>query len=290
MENGATGTPSLRKAGPMARVEEQLAAMMRGRRGVVLSGAGISTESGIPDYRGPSGRLRRGRPILYREFMGDPATRTRYWARSMLGWPQMAAAKPNAGHLAVAELEAAGLIGGVVTQNVDGLHQAAGSREVIELHGTLSEVQCTECGCVEARHLFQARLLHLNPGFAQIAAAMAPDGDAELPLDSTRSFRVPSCVRCSGVIKPNIVFFGENVPARRVEEAFSWVHGADFLLVAGSSLTVYSGFRFVRSAAKGGAPIAIVNLGPTRGDDLAVLRIDAATGTVLPRVASLLRA
>lgn len=208
----------------------------------------------------------------------------------MLGWPQMAAVKPNAGHLAIAELEAVGSIAGVVTQNVDGLHQAAGSHEVLELHGTLAEVKCTECGYVEGRHAFQVRLLHLNPGFAQTAAAMAPDGDAELPAESTRSFRVPSCLQCSGVLKPNLVFFGENVPARRVEAAYALVHRAEYLLVAGSSLTVYSGYRFVRSAAKRGAPVAIINVGPTRGDALATLRIDAATGVVLPRLAALLRA
>lgn len=267
---------------------DRLAELMRGRCGIVLSGAGISTESGIPDYRGPSSRKRRGRPILYREFMGDPTARTRYWARSMVGWPQMTAVEPNEGHRAVAALEEADVISGVITQNVDGLHQAAGSREVVELHGSLAEVQCTECGAAESRHSLQARLVHLNPGFADRAATMAPDGDAELPAEATRTFRVPSCSKCSGVLKPNIVFFGENVPPKRVEEAFARLERAEFLLVAGSSLTVYSGFRFVRSASKRGAPVAIVNLGETRGDSLAAVRIEAATGRVLPRLARLL--
>ncbi len=268
---------------------ERLAEVMRGRRGVALTGAGISTESGIPDYRGPSSRERKGRPILYREFIGDPSARTRYWARSVLGWPKMSSVEPNAGHFALAALEEQGAIASVITQNVDGLHQAAGSRAVLELHGTLAEVVCTECRTVESRHDLQARLLHLNPGFARIAAEIAPDGDAEIPVEATRSFRVPACLECSGVLRPNIIFFGENVPAPRVEEAFTMVEEADFLLVAGSSLAVYSGFRFVQRVAKRGAPVVIINLGATRGDELATVRMEAATGQALPQLAGLLR-
>lgn len=261
---------------------------MRESRTIVLTGAGVSTESGIPDYRGPTSRTRTGRPILYREFVGDAGARARYWARSMLGWPQMAAVKPNRGHRALARLEEEGLIRGIITQNVDGLHQAAGSIEVLELHGSLAEVRCTECGSRESRHSLQVRLLDMNPGISGLAAEIAPDGDAELPPEAARSFRVPRCTKCSGMIRPDIVFFGENVPAGRVEEAFRRVEAAELLLVAGSSLTVYSGFRFVRSAARRGAPVAIVNLGPTRGDEYAAVRIEAKTGVALSELAELL--
>lgn len=274
--------------GESIRELRRLADLMRERDTVVLTGAGVSTESGIPDYRGPTSRKRKGRPILYREFAGDASARTRYWARSMLGWPQMSAVKPNAGHRALASLEAGGFISGIITQNVDGLHQAAGSVEVLELHGSLAEVRCTECGGRESRHSLQARLLHMNPGFSNLAAEIAPDGDAELPPDATRSFRVPECLKCSGVIRPDIVFFGENVPSQRVNEAFRRVEAAELLLVAGSSLAVYSGYRFVRSAAQRGAPVAIVNLGPTRGDELATLRIEEKTGAALAELARLL--
>lgn len=268
---------------------EQLAELLRSRRGIVLSGAGISTESGIPDYRGPSSARRRpGRPILYREFMGDPSARSRYWARSMIGWPRMSEVAPNRGHLALASLESAGIIQGIITQNVDGLHQAAGSEEVLELHGALSEVRCTSCGSYESRYAFQSRLVHLNPNFEAEQVELAPDGDAELAPEATRAFRVPACLRCTGVLRPNVVFFGENVPPERVELAFDRLNRAQALLVAGSSLTVYSGFRFVRQAAQDGKPVAIVNLGETRGDSLATIRIEGATGEVLSRIAELL--
>ena len=267
----------------------RLVELLRNRRAVVLSGAGISTESGIPDYRGPSSAKRRpGRPILYREFMGDPSARSRYWARSMIGWPRMSQVRPNRGHVALAALEAAGKIEGIITQNVDGLHQAAGSNEVLELHGALSEVRCTSCGSYESRYAFQSRLVHLNPGFQAADAELAPDGDAELAPEATRSFRVPACLQCTGILRPNVVFFGENVPAERVEHAFALLERAEMLLVAGSSLTVYSGFRFVRRAAQGGKPVAIVNLGETRGDSLASIRIEGATGETLSRLAELL--
>lgn len=267
----------------------RLAELLRTHRGIVLSGAGISTESGIPDYRGPSSAKRRpARPILYREFMGDPSARSRYWARSLIGWPRMSRVEPNKGHLALAALEAAGTIGGIITQNVDGLHQAAGSEEVLELHGALSEVRCTSCGSYESRYAFQSRLVHLNPGFEVSKVELAPDGDAELAPEATRSFRVPACLRCTGVLRPNVVFFGENVPSQRVELAFTRLERAEMLLVVGSSLTVYSGFRFVRRAAQEGKPVAIVNLGETRGDSLANIRIEGATGETLSRLLELL--
>lgn len=266
----------------------QLAELMRGKRGVVLSGAGISTESGIPDYRGASSKERSRRPILYREFMGTPEARVRYWARSMVGWPRMSAVQPNDGHRALAALEEAGAIQGIITQNVDGLHQAAGSIKVLELHGALAEVRCTDCGSFESRYAFQSRLSQLNPGFEVLSAAMAPDGDAELDPKLTRSFVVPTCAQCTGIVRPDIVFFGENVPIQRVEQAFALLNFGEYLLVTGSSLTVYSGFRFVRRAAQSGKPVAIINIGPTRGDDLAAIRIEAATGETLSRLCAVL--
>ncbi|NBB74645.1 MAG: NAD-dependent protein deacetylase [Bacteroidetes bacterium] len=269
---------------PAASIRK-LVDVLRGRRIVVLSGAGCSTESGIPDYRGPETRHTERNPIRYRAFVGDPAARQHYWARSAIGWPTFAAAEPNDGHRALASLEASGRIRGIITQNVDRLHHAAGSTRVVELHGALEEVVCLDCGVVEHRPAFQQRLLARNPGWTDRAVEIAPDGDAEIPRAATQTFAVPGCRRCGGVLKPNVIFFGENVPAPWVEEAWTLLGEGDALLVAGSSLTVYSGYRFVRRAAQNGHPIAIVNLGPTRGDDLATLRVDAKTGAVLPRLA-----
>jgi NAD-dependent SIR2 family protein deacetylase len=263
----------------------RLVDVLRGRRIVVLSGAGCSTESGIPDYRGPETRHTKRNPIRYRAFVDDPAARQHYWARSAIGWPTFAAAEPNDGHRALASLEASGRVRGIITQNVDRLHHAAGSTRVVELHGALEEVVCLDCGVVEHRPAFQQRLLALNPGWTDRAVEIAPDGDAEIPREATRAFAVPGCRRCGGVLKPNVIFFGENVPAPWVEEAWTLLGEGDALLVAGSSLTVYSGYRFVRRAAQEDHPIAIVNLGETRGDDLATLRVDAKTGNVLPRLA-----
>jgi NAD-dependent SIR2 family protein deacetylase len=253
-----------------------LAALLSGRRVVALTGAGCSTESGIPDYRSPGARVRD--PIQYRAFVQDPATRVRYWARSLVGWPRFQAARPNDGHHALATLERRGTLLGVLTQNVDGLHEAAGSRTVIALHGALAEVVCLSCGALEARDHVQHRLALLNPGFGADAEA-APDGDAE--LTAVDGFRVADCLPCGGVLKPNVVFFGEDVPGPRVDAAFALLAAAEVLLVVGTSLTVYSGFRFVRRAAERGVPVAIVNLGPTRGDPLATLRVDAPAGRVL---------
>ena len=264
----------------------RLADVLHNRRVVVLSGAGCSTESGIPDYRGPETRRTKRNPIRYKEFMGDAAARQHYWARSAIGWSSFAAAEPNDGHRALASLEASGQVRGIITQNVDRLHHAAGSTRVVELHGALDEVVCLDCGVVEHRPAVQQRLLALNPGWTdRDGAAIAPDGDAELSREATRSFAVPGCRRCGGVLKPNVIFFGENVPAPWVDEAWTLLDEGDALLVVGSSLTVYSGFRFVRRAAKRSHPIGIVNLGETRGDDLADLRVDAKTGDVLPRLA-----
>jgi NAD-dependent SIR2 family protein deacetylase len=256
-----------------------LARLLDGRPFVALTGAGCSTESGIPDYRGPGTRERARNPVQYRAFVGEPAARQRYWARSMLGWPRFSAARPNAGHHALAALQRAGHLTGLVTQNVDRLHHAAGNTDVIELHGALAEVVCLGCGALEPRDALQARLTLLNPRW-DADVELAPDGDAELA--AVEGFRVADCLACGGVLKPRVVFFGENVPRPTVDAAFAQVDAAEALVVIGTSLTVYSGFRFVRRAAERGIPVAICNLGPTRGDPLATLTVDAPLGAVLP--------
>jgi NAD-dependent SIR2 family protein deacetylase len=269
---------------------DALAELCAGGRVVVLSGAGCSTESGIPDYRGDGARRRTRPPVQYAAFVRDPLARRRYWARSVLGWPRFSAARPNPAHLALAALERAGVVSGVVTQNVDGLHQAAGSQSVLELHGSLSRVRCLDCRETEARDALQARLLAHNPGFAAADVDFAPDGDAELPDDLIDGFDVVCCRACGGVLKPDVVLFGENVPRAIVDAAWELVDRAGVVLVVGSSLAVFSGFRFVRGAAEKKLPIAIVNLGPTRADALAEVAISAAAGSVLPALASQLAA
>jgi NAD-dependent SIR2 family protein deacetylase len=250
---------------------------------VVLSGAGLSTESGIPDYRGPSGALIRHTPMTYQTFTGDSAARRRYWARSHLGWRTIARAAPNGGHRAVADLERRGLVRGVITQNVDGLHQAGGARGVIELHGSLSEVVCLDCGDPSSREELDHRLRLANPWFDARATSVNPDGDVDLRDDEVDGFEMVGCRSCDGgTLKPGVVFFGETVPAERVRACFALVEKARVLLVLGSSLTVMSGRRFVLRAAKLGIPVAIVNQGPTRGESYATLTIDAPLGEVLP--------
>lgn len=263
----------------------ELAWFLRGKRTLILTGAGISTDSGIPDYRGPQGSLKKRSPVTYSEFMRNQESRQRYWARSALGWPVISSVEPNRSHYLVARLEASGLATGLVTQNVDGLHREAGSSKIIELHGNLARVICLDCGKFESRESLQGRMLRANPRWEEWKAEEAPDGDAELPVDITRSFQVPLCDSCGGVLKPDVVFFGENVPAPRVEEVFNMVEAADALLVLGSSLKVYSGYRFVERASRLGRPIGIVNLGATRGDHLASVRVDAPLLEVLPRLA-----
>jgi NAD-dependent deacetylase sirtuin 4 len=258
----------------------ELATLFAGRRLFVLVGAGCSTESGIPDYRGPKTQQLARNPIQYRAFVGDPAARRRYWARSAVGWQAIAKAQPNPAHEALARLEQAGLTPGIVTQNVDGLHQRAGSRSVVELHGALREVCCLDCGGIELREELQRRILALNPGWVPEVRPLAPDGDAE--LDPGESFVVPACERCGGTLKPNVVFFGENVPRLRVEACYSWLGLSDAVLVVGSSLTVFSGYRFVKRASERGLPIGIVNLGPTRAQPLATLHVDGPAGQLLP--------
>ncbi len=297
---GADAAPVASDAG-VTTGAARLAELLRERRVVVLSGAGLSTESGIPDYRGPGRREPVRRPMLYQEFMADPAARARYWARSAVGWPRFQRARPNAGHRALARLEAAGVVQGVLTQNVDGLHQAAGSRRVLDLHGSVARVRCTGCGAELSRWEMQDRLLGLNPALGHLgaegegpsgpgSAQARPDGDVHLPRDAAQGLRVPPCDACGGILKPDVVFFGENVPRDRVAEAWQIFDAGDLLLVVGSSLTVFSGRRFVLRAVRDGVPVAIVNLGPTRGDDCAVLKVEAATGVLLPPVARRLSA
>ncbi|NVI86347.1 NAD-dependent protein deacetylase [Actinomadura sp. BRA 177] len=258
-----------------------LADLVSGGDVVVLSGAGLSTESGIPDYRGETGRRRRAEPITYQAFTGSEAARRRYWARSHLGWRHIAAARPNAGHRAVAELQRRGLVAGIITQNVDGLQQAAGASGVIELHGALDRVVCLSCGQRTPRARLDARLHAANPGFAARANAINPDGDAVLPDADIAAFRVVACERCGGVLKPDVIFFGENVPPARVRDCYALTEGAGALLVLGSSLTVLSGYRFVRHASRHGVPVAIVNRGATRGDEHALVTVDAPLGATL---------
>lgn len=265
-----------------------LAESMAGGGVVVLSGAGLSTESGIPDYRGPSGSARRSTPMTYQTFTRDPSARRRYWARSHVGWRTIARARPNAGHRAVAHLQQQGLVSGVVTQNVDGLHQAGGAADVIELHGSLDRVVCLNCGDLLAREELDSRLQQANPHFDGQFTAINPDGDVDLRDEDVDGFRIVDCQVCDGgMLKPDVVFFGESVPANRVQDCFALVESARMLLVLGSSLTVMSGRRFVLRAAKLGIPVAIVNQGATRGDGYAALTIDAPLGVVLPELVRL---
>ncbi len=253
---------------------------------VVLTGAGCSTESGIPDYRSPGGPWTRHKPIYFSEFVRSADVRRFYWARSFRGWPRFAAARPNAAHHALARLEASGKVDFLITQNVDDLHQEAGTQKLVQLHGRNRLVVCLDCGVEFPRAAIQESLASLNAewrgdGLNADEADFAPDGDAELSRDAVKDFTVLPCERCGGVLKPAVVFFGESVPAGKVSVAMERLEGADALLVVGSSLTVWSGFRFVKRAAERGLPIAIVNIGPTRGDDLATLKVEAQCGEVL---------
>jgi NAD-dependent SIR2 family protein deacetylase len=252
----------------------------------ILSGAGLSTESGIPDYRGPSGLARRAEPMTYQTFTAAAAARQRYWARSHLGWRHVADASPNAGHRAVAELEHRGVLTGIITQNVDGLHQAAGAQRVVELHGSLSRVVCLGCGERTSRLRLDERLRAANPGWVARVAEISPDGDAVLADDQVEGFRVVDCESCGGLLKTDVVFFGENVPRPRVDECYRLVERSGALVVLGSSLTVMSGYRFVRHAAKLGIPVVIINHGPTRGDAYAAATLDAPLGRTLSTLAA----
>jgi NAD-dependent SIR2 family protein deacetylase len=258
----------------------------RASRLVVLTGAGCSTDSGIPDYRDDTGAWKRKPPVFYADFVGRDDTRRRYWARSLAGWPSFAGARPNRAHAALARLEALGRVHHLITQNVDGLHQRAGSVRVTDLHGRLDTVECLSCCAREDREAFQRRLLDANPSRAAATAPSAPDGDADLTDSDFASFAVPECRSCRGVMKPSVVFFGEAVPAARVAESYERVAEADLLLVAGTSLEIFSGRRFVTAAVDRGVRVAIVNRGVTRADDLAAIRIVAGVGEVLAELAT----
>jgi NAD-dependent SIR2 family protein deacetylase len=244
-----------------------------GGRTVALTGAGLSTDSGIPDYRGPGAPVRM--PMTFQDFTASAENQQRYWARAHLGWSRMGGAEPNDGHRALARLEELGAVRFLITQNVDGLHERAGQQRMVALHGRISEVVCLDCGGSTHRTAMQRQLTLANPSWLEEhgAATVRPDGDVE--LDETGRFVVPACTGCGGRLKPHVVFFGENVPKERVERCYAELDEADALLVAGSSLTVMSGLRFVRYAAKAGLPVVIVNRGATRGDDLATVKVDA---------------
>lgn len=267
-----------------------IADLLRGGRTTVLGGAGLSTESGIPDYRG-EGTARRARaPVKFMTFVRDPMARRRYWARAVVGWSRVQSAAPNDGHHALVALEKAGLLTGVVTQNVDRLHQRAGAEQVVELHGALDQVRCLGCSKLEPREAVQRRLLELNPTFAEQTAQANPDGDAEIDDELVLGFEVATCMSCGGHLKPDVVFFGESVPRDRVEKAYGWVDESDALLVLGTSLQLLSGLRFVRRAREQDKPVAIINLGATRGDDLATVKLEARLGEALPALAAALGA
>jgi NAD-dependent SIR2 family protein deacetylase len=248
----------------------------------VLSGAGVSTASGIPDYRDRNGDWKYSQPIQYGEFMRSADARRRYWSRSFVGWRRFAAAEPNAAHYAIARLEEGGKIDTVITQNVDGLHAGAGSRAVIDLHGDLGKVRCTACDVVTGRAEFQAELAAKNPGWSAEALDYRADGDVELLEDAAAEFTVPPCKACGGIVKPDVVMFGEAVPKERVASAMDAVDRADALLVVGTSLMVFSGFRFARRASEAGKAIAIINRGRTRADAMATLKVDDDCSTALP--------
>ena len=255
---------------------EALAAWLDEYRSVfVLSGAGVSTNSGIPDYRGADGEWKRRAPITYQAFVQDPAMRARYWARSFVGWSVVANARPNQAHLALATLEAQGKVSMLVTQNVDGLHSRGGQRNVIDLHGRIDQVVCLACGTRLPRASVQTMLADAHPEWTSITASAAPDGDADLEQLDFTTFIPPPCPRCGGLLKPDVVFFGENVPRARVDAAAAALQRSDAMLVAGSSLMVYSGFRFARMARESGLPLAILTRGITRADDLATLKLHA---------------
>jgi NAD-dependent SIR2 family protein deacetylase len=252
---------------------------MDGKALAVLTGAGISTDSGIPDYRG-QGRVAR-HPMTFDSFMGSPEARVRYWARSFVGWSRISDAEPNAGHIALAEAERAGRVQQIITQNVDQLHQRAGSERVIDLHGRLDLVKCVGCGLTITRVEMDELLQGLNPTINKNPdIEFSPDGDAE--IEAVAGFRVPACPKCAGTLKPDVVFFGENVPLERVEQSMAAVNAADVLLVVGTSLAVNSGFRFARQAAKAEKPIIVINVGPTKADELSVVKLEVSSSVALP--------
>ncbi len=250
----------------------------------VLSGAGVSTDSGIPGYRDENGTWKGRAPIQYRDFVGSESVRKRYWARSSLGFPLISNAAPNAAHRALSALEARALLSLLVTQNVDGLHRRAGSQNLVDLHGRLDQVRCLGCEALTSREALQSELLDRNPEFAQASATFKPDGDAEPEDVDYERFRIAACTACGGMLKPHVVFFGESVPKERVQQAMSALESSRLLLIVGSSLMVFSGYRFARAAARLGLPIVIVNRGVTRADELSALKLNGDVGAILSAV------
>lgn len=258
---------------------------------VVLTGAGISTASGIPDYRDENGEWKHARPVQFQDFITKPGVRQRYWSRSLVGWPLMTQAQPNPAHKALQQLQQRGFVSAVITQNVDGLHQQCGTEDVIDLHGRLDEVRCLDCRRAFRRADWQLRISDLNPGFADNAVARQnkPDGDAEIDGVDLAAFKVPDCPTCGGIVKPEVVFFGEAVPPTRVQQSYDSVDNAELMLVVGSSLIVYSGFRFARRAHANNIPLVLINKGFNRAADLATLNIDADCGTALGAIVTALQ-
>jgi len=279
-----TASPTTAPAPADADALEALASMLARRRALVLTGAGCSTESGIPDYRDAAGSWKRAQPINFQTFVGSAAARRRYWARSLVGWRRMRGARPNHAHRILAQLEARGRVDWLVTQNVDGLHQRAGSRRVTDLHGRLDRVECLGCRRTLARAAFQSSLYRLNPGWDELCAEVAPDGDADLDGIDFSRFQVPACGHCRGILKPGVVFFGESVPRERVAAVMDRLYDAQALLVVGSSLMVWSGYRFVRAARERGLPVAAINLGRTRADGELAIKVSAPCGDALAQL------
>jgi NAD-dependent SIR2 family protein deacetylase len=251
----------------------------------VLSGAGCSTASGIPDYRDDDGNWKHAKPVQFADFVNSAATRQRYWARSFVGWTRVAKALPNDAHHALAKLEQAGHINCLVTQNVDNLHRAAGSDKVVDLHGVLDKVRCLDCNSITSRHALQAEIRRVNPDWQATASRFAPDGDAHLEQANVEELSIPACSKCGGIIKPDVVFFGEAVPRDRISAVSDSISQSDALLVVGSSLMVWSGFQFARKTIAAGKPLAIVNRGKTRADDIATFRLSGDCSTILQHAA-----
>ncbi|MEN5180501.1 NAD-dependent protein deacetylase [Comamonas testosteroni] len=271
-------------------LQDLTAVLTRHHPWTVLTGAGISTGSGIPDYRDEHGAWKRPAPVNFQDFMAHATTRQRYWARSLAGWPVFSQARPNLAHQALAQLEHAGFVQAVITQNVDGLHQQAGSRNVVDLHGRLDEVICMGCGTISPRAAFQHALVAANPHWHHHSAPAAPDGDADLSGVDFSAFAVPACPVCGGILKPHVVFYGENVPLARKQYAMEQLGASRALLVVGSSLMVYSGLRFVHAAKQQGLPVAAINLGATRADAELDFKLRAPCDEALAQLSAVLKA
>jgi NAD-dependent SIR2 family protein deacetylase len=271
---------------PAAALQQLASMLTSSRRCVVLTGAGVSTESGIPDYRDRNGAWKRTPPMQYQEFIGSHAARQRYWARALIGWQQFRHVEPNRAHHALTSLQQAGVVHTIITQNVDGLHQRAGSHDVIDLHGRIDLVECLQCKRSSPRAQMQLQLVELNPHWTNLTAEMAPDGDALLENSDFASFTLPSCEHCAGPLKPAVVFFGESVPKHSVDTAYEAIRHADLLMVVGSSLMVMSGYRFVREARALDIPIGLINLGLTRADDDVAIKVEDSCGQALQWLAA----